>query len=103
MAVFQGARRASSGSRYTRGSTECCIEQPADRRDVYRLDEVVIEAGSERALAVHRLAIAGQRDQVQPLAAGQRADLARELVAVDNGKPDVEDRRVGGERAHQFE
>src|SRR5688572_12014435 len=97
MAV-QAGLRVSSRCRYTRGSGECCIEQPADRRCIDGLDEVVIESSGQRALAIHRLAVAGQCNQVNLVTAWNRADLTRELVAIDDRQADIEDRRQRLER-----
>ena len=67
-------------ARRRRGRARASVEQALDLGHVHRLDEVVVDAGRERALAVLGLAVAGQRRQRGGAAGGAQA--ARDLVAV---------------------
>jgi hypothetical protein len=68
---------------------ECAIDVgPADW-----FDQMVVEPGFERASAVHRLTVSGQRYQSpgEPGLAG----AARDLEAVDPRQADIDERDVG--------
>jgi hypothetical protein len=70
------------------------IQQGQQAGRVDRLDQVMVEASGQRAVAVMFLAIAGHCDQrgVRGLAA--LAKTARQFVAVKVGQADVEDADV---------
>src|SRR5213078_4875886 len=62
-----------------------------------RLEDVLIEAGADRARPVLGLAPSGERREVD-LAAVELAQRARDLVPAEIGQPDVEQHDVGMER-----
>src|SRR5512140_3825986 len=64
---------------------------------VHRLDEMAIETRLRRAPAVVRLSVSRERDEAGPRAPRQGADTARQLVAVDLGQAEIEQRDVGRE------
>ena len=73
---------------------EQLVEPRQQQLELDRLDEVLVEAGVERALAVGAAAVAGQRDQARsPRVRGSARSAARELVAVHPRQADVEQRR----------
>src|SRR5690606_15349756 len=69
-----------------------------DALELDGFDEVVVEAGAQRALAVFGLAVAGEGDQAH-LQAGELAGALGDLVAVHDGQADVEQDDVGLELA----
>ena len=97
----------SYGGRGPKGSSRLFHSSSATRRssstldqlvDVDGLDQVDVEAGGGRALAIRRLAVAGQRDQGRA-ATVLRPNAARELVPIQVGQPHVEDAHVRQEAA----
>src|SRR5690348_5529974 len=89
---MRGRTRTSTWRRHIadRGSGG---EQPRERGQVHRLHEVQIETGIEGALSSLRQPVARQRDERRVTAvtlAG--ADAARDLVPVDAGQADVDER-----------
>ena len=56
-----------------------------------RFDQVGVEPGSQRALAVLGAAVPGERDEIHGAAAELIANGPADLVAVDVGKADVDE------------
>src|SRR5439155_25775703 len=92
------ASRASSRRRYTR-----LVEQLPDLRDAHRLDQVAIEAGGKRALAIASLSVAGHGDEADLRKRGQHAQSPGELVAIDDRQADIEKHELGLEVATHLE
>src|SRR5262249_54830334 len=65
--------------------------------------QVGIETGLQRAVAVCRRAVTGDRDEVNTLSSGLGADRPADLAAVDVGKPDVDKRDVRWVRSRLFD
>src|SRR5262245_65677115 len=63
---------------------------------------MLVEAGVDGALLVFLLAVAAERDQSRAIAQ-LRADLPRDLVAVDARQPDVDQDDVGLELHREFD
>jgi hypothetical protein len=78
-------------------------DESAQRIDIGRLDDVVVEAGHAGALLVMLLAPSGQGDEQHPRPIGSAADLSRHVVSVHFRHADVENRHVGLERIECFE
>src|SRR5262245_11954450 len=77
-------------------------ERLDEPRRVDGLHEVRVEAGLLGARAVLRLAVAGERDELDP-ASEAVPEPARHLVAVDVGQPDVDEHDVGRARERRVD
>src|SRR4029079_2668838 len=74
------------------------VEQGRQLAEHHGLDEVAVEAGVFRALAIVGLAPAGDRDDRNLARPGRGAQLPADLVAVQAGQAEVEQDRVGAQR-----
>src|SRR6478609_3022359 len=74
------------------------VEQGGQLAEHHRLDEVAVEAGVLRALAIVGLAPAGDRDDRDLARPGRGAQPPADLIAVQAGQAEVEQHRVGTER-----
>src|SRR4051794_26319297 len=66
------------------------VEDPEQLIEVDGLDQMSVEPGVRRSLAVLLLPVAGDGDDQLVRCARQQPNPSRHLVAVDVGQPDVE-------------
>src|SRR6185312_12574607 len=79
------------------------VQRALQRRKVYGLDEVIVEAGGDGALSIVRLAVSSQGDEAGALELWHCAQPLRQLVAVHFGKPDVEQHHLGLKGAYAIQ
>src|SRR5437868_462476 len=72
------------------GRLAALLDRALDEARVGGLDEVIVEAGAERAVAVLALPVARERDEERVAGIAALAQLARDGVAVEAGQADVE-------------
>src|SRR5690606_34524088 len=78
-------------------------EHGAQSRDLDRLHDVGVETRLTRTLAVRLEAVTRQRDQAYRIGVRTFANTPRDLVAVHDGQPDVEQHDVRIERVDLLE
>ena len=67
------------------------VEQPCEVVGIDGLDEVIVESGLRRPLAIARVAVFRQREQQHRMTVGLVTDAPRDLVPVETRKTDVDD------------
>src|SRR5690349_13168590 len=88
------ASAASSSGDHRGCSSAKLLQQLGKPFWIDRLDEMIVEAGRQGALPVGRLSIPGQRDESLRLI-GLAPNEARDLVAVEDREPEIDERNVG--------
>src|SRR5690348_11088130 len=79
------------------------LQQRVELSGIDRLDQMMIESGSERAAAIFVLAPARDGDEHNRAAPGFAADLVRHFVAIELGHADIEQGNIGLELPGKFE
>src|SRR5262244_1199125 len=103
LALWARSRACANEARPTRGRTSSGRELGEDCSEVVRVDrlqEMRVEPGGLRALAIERLPVAADRHEPHVGAARHRAQAPRDLEAVDAGQAEIDqgDRELDGLR-----